>query len=158
MLAAEWTATAIASACDIPQYIVRDIVDEARQGKRRQFGAGLSAKIVNHGKPTAGKVSALGARRRTQALGRLGHTTDVIAAAAGRGATTIVKIQNGFTCTVTPAIEEDIHRAWVALSNKPGVSAVAAKRAAKLGWAPPLAWDDIDDPRERPKGVAGVAA
>jgi hypothetical protein len=28
--------------------------------------------------------------------------------------------------------------------------------AAKARWAPPVAWDDIDDPRERPKGLGGT--
>jgi len=30
--------------------------------------------------------------------------------------------------------------------------------AARLGWAPPLAFDDIDDPNEEPQGVLGDAA
>jgi cobalamin biosynthesis protein CbiG len=40
------------------------------------------------------------------------------------------------------------------LSATPGPSEVAARHARERGWAPPLAWDDIDDPEDRPQGVA----
>ena len=35
-----------------------------------------------------------------------------------------------------------------------GKSTLARKTAEARSWAPPLAWDDIDDPNEVPQGVA----
>jgi hypothetical protein len=40
-----------------------------------------------------------------------------------------------------------------ALCMTPGPSATTARRAAAKGWAPPLAYDDIDNPDLEPQGV-----
>jgi hypothetical protein len=44
------------------------------------------------------------------------------------------------------------------LWDKPGPSRITATKARRWGYAPPSAWDDIDNPLERPKGVRGEAA
>lgn len=42
----------------------------------------------------------------------------------------------------------------VATVRNTGRSATyAATHARRRGWAPPAAWDRIDDPKERPKGL-----
>jgi hypothetical protein len=44
------------------------------------------------------------------------------------------------------------------LWDKAGPSRITATKARGWGYAPPSAWDDIDDPRERPKGIRREAA
>lgn len=43
---------------------------------------------------------------------------------------------------------EAICRMYEALSGTPGPSRITRQRAQALGYAPPLMWDDIDDPDE----------
>ena len=97
-------------------------------------------------------IDALGSRRRLQAMYAIGWTSKHIAEASGIRANQLTHISSGRTQRVTRATEERIKKAYAALSAKPGPSSLDRVAASREGWAPPLAWNDIDTD-ERPRGV-----
>ena len=105
-------------------------------------------------------VAAIGYRRRVQALWRLGWPSHLIAQEAGVGIGTIHRLIRGKTETLRTGTAKKLDAAYERLCMTPGPSKVSAKRAAKEGHPPPLAWNDIDTDM-RPRGVrdaAGAAA
>lgn len=102
--------------------------------------------------PDSGLVPALGAARRVGSLLAIGWRHEDITAAAG------VNLASLLTGVAPKAV---LARRWRAadrafrhLSGRPGPSQIGARRARAIGHCPPLAWEDIDNPNERPKGVA----
>lgn len=100
-------------------------------------------------------VPGVGAARRLQALAALGHNPTTIAAAMGPGATpAIVRNTRAEAGAWISRLNYDrTVAAYEALWNRPGTSNQTRSAAAKLGYAPPLAWDDdtIDDPDAEPQ-------
>jgi len=103
-------------------------------------------------------VAAIGYRRRVQALWRLGWPSHLIAEEAGVGVGTIHRLMREKTATVRTRTAKRLDAAYERLSMTPGPSAVSVGRATREGHPPPLAWNDIDDPTERPRGVRRDAA
>jgi hypothetical protein len=103
-----------------------------------------------------GFVPKLGAVRRIQALLALGWRHQDISAAAHShpGRSQLVLNQAGEW--IARDTYDRIARAYTALSMRPGPSERTRARAAKLGYPPPLAWDDesIDDPAATPQHQA----
>lgn len=86
---------------------------------------------------------ATGTHRRVRALQALGHAQRTLAARLG-GMTpaAIGKIlERGRVHTKTAAAVAEVYEA---LCMTPGTCTRTANAAAKKGWLPPLAWDDID--------------
>jgi hypothetical protein len=105
------------------------------------------------------QVPAIGAQRRIHALMRLGWTSTDIAEAAGMGRReSVLRIVNGQKGKPTTWIERKTHAAitdvYERLSMRlPDPAPHRARTRAiaeRKGFAPPLAWDDIDDPDEQP--------
>lgn len=96
-------------------------------------------------------VDATGTRRRIHALMALGHSTPRIGTACALDESTIRTLAT--RQRITPRSAQRIARVYDELSMTVGTSTKTRRYAARMGWAPPLAWDDIDDPRERPSGV-----
>lgn len=95
---------------------------------------------------------ATGTIRRIRALRRIGWTLEHIATDSGVGTFQAVdRIAN--RRVVTTATRDRIAATFDRLCMTPGPSAKAKAHAIRQGWPPPLAWDDIDDPNERPRGV-----
>ena len=63
---------------------------------------------------------------------------------------TLAEIRRGVTTRVSAAHHHAIAATYEALCGRFGTSGAARARAARLGWVPPWAWDDIDDPGEHP--------
>ena len=101
-------------------------------------------------------LDATGTRRRVQALMRLGWSLNTIAELAGVGAGTVSRIANGLNPTVWRRVADSIAEVYDELHLTTGPAAAVARRAAGRGWAPPLAWDDIDRD-EKPQGVRRVS-
>jgi hypothetical protein len=109
-------------------------------------------------------VPAIGAQRRIQALMALGWSSQAIATAAGQPHRNyVLRILNGQKGKPTLWVERKTH-AWVSavyeelsmrLPDGPYADRTRQYAAAQ-GYAPPLAYDCIDDPNERPKGSANV--
>jgi hypothetical protein len=95
-------------------------------------------------------VPTLGATRRVRALLRQGWRHQDLHEYAGRS----VAVFATGTYTRTKAIDWRIVAGlYDQLSMSDGGSQKTATRAQRLGYAPPLAWDNIDNPDEQPTGV-----
>lgn len=96
---------------------------------------------------------ALGASRRARALYAIGHGRESISAVCGLSVCTIGQIANSRYTLIDGRIDAAIRLAYRTLSNTPGPSGKAARRAASQQWAPPGAWDDdsIDNPAAEPE-------
>jgi hypothetical protein len=98
-------------------------------------------------------VPALGMQRRIQALSALGWSTAEVARRAGMHPEHLPRMMR--VDTVTRATHERIDKVYRELSMRlptehPQAIAVVRNRARRNGWPPPLAWDNIDNPDERP--------
>lgn len=101
--------------------------------------------------PDGVRVANYAAVRRWRALMAIGHATETVTATA-LDLTGVNPWLNAITRD--PRIAASRHRAvaaaFDALAMTPGPAAVARGRARAAGYAPPLAWDDIDDPTAAP--------
>lgn len=97
-------------------------------------------------------VNALGSRRRVQALAWMGWPNHEIAQRIGCSPRSLPTLLARGRISVRLALR--IAALYEQLATVPGPSRTAAGKARALGFAPPLAWDDIDNPRERAKGLA----
>ncbi len=93
-------------------------------------------------------IPAVGTVRRLQALATIGHTFGSIAAELGVTTQAVERISKAaLVRRITAARIGNIYDRW---SGTPGPSTICRRRAVARGWAPPLAWDNIDDPNEKP--------
>ena len=107
----------------------------------------------------AATVSLLGARRRLQALAVLGWSLPEIAKLAGIHQHNLGEIRNGNRKHYCRAgVADRIAAAYDELHMRlpePGRGPTWTRQyAARHGWVPPLAWDDIDNPDEKPAGTS----
>jgi len=102
--------------------------------------------LVEQQRP-GGRVSALGARRRVGALMALGWTYDDLQARSGVFVRAVMRRDQE---TVTVRVHRAIADLYDDLCMTPGPSPLTRARALRAGHAPPLAWDDIDDPTATP--------
>ena len=98
-------------------------------------------------------VPAFGAIRRIQALLMMGWSHDDLTEITGVTTRRITRQAQG-PQSVRAKNWRAIDRAFRALQAKRGPSPKARDLARGRGYAPPAAWDNIDNPRERPQGVA----
>lgn len=99
-------------------------------------------------------VPALGTQRRIQALVALGWTMQELDNHLGRSQGYLHNVlRNDRVHTATAALVSGLYDrlCMVVPQGVPGVRTRQRNRARARGWAPPLAWDDIDDPTERPQ-------
>lgn len=111
--------------------------------------------------PAHTRVPAQGARRRLQALRLLGWTNTQLANMTGLHVKTIRNTINPGTTTVTHITATHIRFVFDYLWNQKPIALTAQDRrdatngtryAQEQGWAPAMAWDDIDtDPK--PQGI-----
>ncbi|MFJ4738753.1 hypothetical protein [Streptomyces sp. NPDC088775] len=115
---------------------------------RRILAAQPTIRTVNE----RSSVAAIGTIRRVRALIAIGHPLIAVAEASGITKTALGHIVNHENDTLTARHARAVAATYRAWSIRPGVSARARMRAARLGWAPPAAWDDdaIDDPAATP--------
>lgn len=97
-------------------------------------------------------VDKTGTVRRIQALWAIGWTSAHIAKACGWGAPQAVTEIVAVRSHTYRATAETVARVYDELCMTLGPSAKNRRDAARKGWAPPLAWDDIDHD-EAPTGV-----
>lgn len=100
--------------------------------------------------PVHGWVDVTGARRRLQALVAIGWTQAALADRLNISASHIQHYLHGDAPTVHVDRHNQVAALYRELHMLPGPSKRARTTAARHGWAPPLAWDNIDDPDERP--------
>lgn len=122
-----------------------------------------AAKIlaVRDMEPDPARVPLFRARRRLQALQCLGWSLAEIGERCGWSSQNLLAIIRDNTWrpreTVSAATFAKIARVYDELSMRVApndrYTSNVRNRARRLGYMPPLAWDDIDDPNEQPRGV-----
>lgn len=104
-------------------------------------------------------IPALGMQRRLQALVRLGYSWQALGDALGRSDASAQKLATDPRAFIHIDTYRRVADVYERLSMRLPVGETPHKRRAitlarakgeRNGWPPPLAWDDIDDPNERP--------
>lgn len=134
------------------RYIAIGVTTQAARRMERLLSLPLTYRVPAS-LPAECTVPAQGAVRRIQSLLALGHTHDSLAPHL-EGFHSGRLLRHGGSIHISAENWRRVDRAFRALSTRPGPSDRNRARARSLGYVPPAAWDDIDDPRERPKGVA----
>jgi hypothetical protein len=111
---------------------------------------------------TARLVTDEGLRRRVRALCALGWSAREIARAANVNVHNVLTLRDGrprkyVRREFQQAILDTYERMQMTTPPPSRWATAQIMRARRNGWAPPLAWDDIDDPHERPQGVGYVS-
>jgi hypothetical protein len=95
-------------------------------------------------------IPSLGAQRRIQSLMRNGWTHPAIRGASVAGSKEIMR---GRCVSIRAGIWRAVDTVFDQWSMERGPEPKASTAARRRGYAPPLAWDDIDDPDEHPHGM-----
>lgn len=113
---------------------------------RRLFEVPLPAMWADGG----GYVPSLGTHRRLQALRAVGYTPNHIAAELGITKQAVQQWANHPQVRATTALKVD--ELFQRLHMIPGPSKRSRQYAKRMGWPPPLAWNEgeIDDPDAQP--------
>jgi transcriptional regulator with XRE-family HTH domain len=102
------------------------------------------------------QVSALGTRRRLQALMAIGWDQHSLAVEVGVTNTRISNLVRGINPEVTSHTAARVARVYdrLSMTARDGTKAARYARtvARRQGWPPPLGWDDIDTDVEPPAG------
>lgn len=125
--------------------------DKCRRAKADQLADYRKRRYVSRGQLS---MPNLGAVRRLQALSALGWSMSSLATQLGMTSCRVYHLRSG----IHPAVYATTHRKIgdlyerLCMTLPPDTSATRRARAhaARLGWFPPLAWDNIDDPGEYP--------
>lgn len=88
--------------------------------------------------------------RRVRALYAIGWSTEILAQRTGIPQEQLRIFMRGKRRTSYRSTAEKIFAIYDELQEIPGPSRYALNRAKARGYAPPMAWVDIDNPRERP--------
>ena len=158
MLAAGRQPLEISITAGIDHESLNNALRDRRRGGWKRMSAPWAAGIISaeHSAPAGGRIPATGTRRRLQALAWSGHSAAVLAPVLGVSARTLEKLRSDTGPSTVPVETADaVRHHYEPLLKTAGDPAVAGKAKAK-GWPPAAAWDDIDDPHERPKGVGRV--
>jgi DNA-binding Xre family transcriptional regulator len=153
MLARSMTWAQICAATGCNDDNLRYVADGRRKRIRRSTLEQILAVQVEQ--PAPGKyIDITGTRRRVQALRAIGWSAQAIAEKCGSARARIDVISSGEQPTIRHQLAEKIAQTFIELHQTPapaGCSSTVAKKYARLnGWAPPGAWDDIDDPAALP--------
>jgi hypothetical protein len=100
-------------------------------------------------------VGTMGSRRRLRALMAIGHSEGDLASALGwtrRAVGGLVAGEHDLTRAAKAAAVSELYER---LCGTAGDSQRSRSWAQRRGWAPPLAWNDIDDPAENPSAALG---
>lgn len=149
LMAVGSTFEGIVQATGLGRSTVRDIM----AGKRKRVNDYTARKIREAGPAHSHKVPSAGTVRRLQALQALGWSASFLADELGVHRSRINQIMK--SARVEPDTAERVKDVYKRLSMTPGPSSYARTWAAKMGYLPPLAWDDdhIDDPAAWAVGV-----
>lgn len=120
--------------------------------------------VAIHGDAGRRRVDATGTRRRIQALRLMGWMGEEIAAESGWKSPQAVWVlleRETVTKRTAERISVTYKRLWdrwLAGEHREeahgGVRRRSIEQAKRKGWVPGAVWDDIDDPNERPRGLA----
>ncbi|MGQ0843849.1 MAG: hypothetical protein ACT4QF_06910 [Sporichthyaceae bacterium] len=159
-LQAGWTPTAIATAAGMaPRTVLAAVRRRRATGLPSTWSYGYAELLLGldvAAQAQGGYVPVAGARRRLRALACLGWSVAEVAACIAElpdqdpvGESTLDAIRSGRTDVgVRPQFDRAVRAVYALLCMRhapPGRSATRARtHAAKVGWLPPLAYDDED--------------
>ncbi|MDF2915950.1 MAG: hypothetical protein K0S70_167 [Microbacterium sp.] len=115
--------------------------------------------------PNPRKIDSTGTARKLQALIALGWSGPMLGERLGVTRARVGHLARHTHPTVTRPIHNQVDALYRELCMTPPPTETKAEHAAylraltaarKRGWAPPLAWDNIDDPTDRPQGAGHV--
>lgn len=116
--------------------------------------------------PAGRRIPAMGTARRLQALAVMGWSGPRVAEATGMSEDTMRRIRRNEYPYVFRSTAERVDAAYRNMWNAPPPDDTPVRRAVidrtrqaalAAGWAPPAAWDNIDDPEEKPQGIRRAA-
>lgn len=143
-----WALRQIADKAGVDPSAISDI----RAGRRtRGVTALMAASLLGVTGPAPDRwaVPSIGTHRRLRALGAIGYTRQHIAQHLGLTKGAVDQwLESPRVSTTT---RDKVKALFDELSLTPGPSDAARRRARYFGSAPPLAWDDIDDPDAQPQ-------
>jgi transcriptional regulator with XRE-family HTH domain len=148
---AGWTNVEIADFAGVDRRTVHNILHNYVATVHRPTAAAI---LRLRPEDVPNRVPALGSMRRVQALAVMGWPVSHTGAAAGIRGTLVNELVAGRRKRVPLREAQEIARVFRERCMTPGPSKKARTCALRNGWASPLAWDDIDNPDERPLGVA----
>lgn len=139
---------AISRACGVAAKTLQEL-------PRRSYVHGPTAAAVLRVRPHGGSLAgnmrpAIGTARRVQALTAIGWSFAEQGRRCGMHTQQVWELAWQKSPLVAVATADRVHALFEELSATPGSSRRARNAAAKHGWLPPLAWDDLDDPGETP--------
>ncbi|HHW83455.1 MAG TPA: hypothetical protein GX743_06545, partial [Actinomycetales bacterium] len=141
-----WSTTAIASACGVALPTIDNAVRmRERTGRATAFHYGTAEKILAHGEPTRGEISAEGSRRRLRALAVMGWTITELSERSGLHRRTLSIVRSDDAEHVKVETAAVITALFDSIGMEQGGSEMIAREARAKGWIGPLGWDDIDD-------------
>lgn len=94
---------------------------------------------------------AIGSTRRIRALYSLAHSRADIATLSGLSVASISLLADGRWKVIDNQAATALAATYGQLAHKRGANWKNERRATAEGWAPPGAWDDIDDPEALPE-------
>lgn len=102
-------------------------------------------------------VDAIPAQRRVRALMAIGWTQQQLSKRSGISTALLNRVASGRKKMIRRYSEEKIVALFDEIGMIPGPSERIRQYAMDRKWLPPLAWDDIDDLKERPRWHGNVA-
>jgi transcriptional regulator with XRE-family HTH domain len=102
-------------------------------------------------------VDAIPAQRRVRALMAIGWTQKQMSRDSGISSALLNRLASGRKTMIRRHSDQKISALYDELSMIPGPNDRIRLYAMRKRWLPPLAWDDIDDLRERPRWHGNVA-
>lgn len=131
------------------------MVQDVKAGRTRPIRHATARRIMAAPARPAdgGWVPSVGTVRRLQALTVMGWSMADLAARSDVAESTLHALRDPKHKTTRPRFAAAVERLYDELSGTRGPCQYAATRALRKGWAPPAAWDDIDDPAETPDGA-----
>ena len=152
---AGWTNVEIADYAGVDRRTVHNILHNYVASVHRPTAAAI---LRLRPEDVPNRVPALGSMRRVQALAVMGWPVSHTGVAAGVRGTLINELVSGRRKRVPLREAQEIARVFRERCMTVGPSKKARTFALRNGWAPPLAWDDIDDADEVPRGAKRVAS
>lgn len=150
LIAAGTDRSAIARAAGVSPMTIHNLVHQQTARIRRPVHEAILATTATV--PT--RVSAVGSMRRLRHLHFMGWTGVRIHAHTGISKSILSAILQGHRATIHRTTAERIQEFYEAHWDVDGGSTRSKGAAERNGWVSALAWGDIDNPNERPKGVA----
>ncbi|MEV7154857.1 hypothetical protein AB0N77_09560 [Streptomyces misionensis] len=152
---AGWTNGEIAETAGVDRRTIHNILHGYVTNTHRPTAAAI---LRLRPEDVPNRVPAIGTMRRIQALAVMGWPISHIGELAGIRGTQVNELMAGRRKRIPRAQAEAAERVFRDRWMRSGPSAQARTVAARNGWVPALAWDDIDNPNEQPHGIRKASA